>query len=196
VGVSTELTISFGAPFAADGSLLWAAGEGVHHDAHAALAVGSVKTTDGRTIATGTQRTRFLSGAPVARPSPAAVCGHLEERDLVALLGLESNRAGAFVFAASEAVANPAGNIHGGILFCVSELAAAHAAAAAAGLGAESIAVHYLRPGHIGETLRCETEVAHRGRTAATAVVRCRRRDGKTCALATVHYGPVDASNR
>jgi uncharacterized protein (TIGR00369 family) len=193
-GASTQLTVSFGAPLPADGSLLWAGGEAVHHDSHTSLGVGWVKTADGRLVATGTQRTRFMAEIPAASPPPV-VHASRDDRDLATLLGLTYDDADQLRFPTNESVANPAGNVHGGILFSLVELAAADAiGAAGAGLSAEAVSVHYLRASHVGETLRCETEVLHRGRTAATVVVRCRRPDDRICAMGTAHFGPVEAS--
>jgi uncharacterized protein (TIGR00369 family) len=195
-GVSTEMTISFGAPLPADGSLLWGQGGVVHHDEHAALATGSVRTRDGRIVAAGTQRTRFAPADPAIRPLPAAAVEGRATARFDELIGFDVGGEGRPAsLAATAAVSNPGGHVHGGIIFAISELAGGRAAAAVSpGLTTSSVTTIYMRRAQLGERIACKTEVAYRGRTAATAVVRCVRPDGKLCALSTVNFGPVAAS--
>jgi acyl-coenzyme A thioesterase PaaI-like protein len=195
-GVSTEMTINFAAALPADGSVLWGEGGVVHYDEHAALAVGTVKTGDGRIIAAGTQRTRFAPADPAIRPLPAAAVEGRATARFDELIGFELGGEGRPAsLAATDAVSNPGGHVHGGIIFAISEIAAARAVAAVSpGLTTSSVTTIYLRRAQLSERLDCETEIAYRGRTAATAVVRCVRPDGKLCALSIVNFGPVAAS--
>ena len=203
-GMSTEMEASFGRALSADGSPMHAHGEAVHRDALGALATGSVRAPDGSVIAVGTQRTRFAPAAPRPRPLDLVMATALPGRGIADLLGLAAAATttaddgdGPLTFVASSTTANPAGIVHGGILFCASELAASRAlGAAAAGLAPSSLQIVYLRPGAIGQEIRCEAEVVYRGRTAAAAQVRCVRPDGKACSVATLSYGAVVASNR
>ena len=201
-GMSTEMEASFGRALPADGSLLRAHGEAVHRDALGALATGSVRALDGSVIAVGTQRTRFTPAAPRPRPLDPATWTALPGRGIADLLGLaatgdDADGGGPPAFAAGPSVANPAGIVHGGILFCAAELAASQAlGAAAAGLVPSSLQIVYLRPGIIGEEIRCDAEVVYRGRTAAAVHVRCVRPDGKACSVATLSYGAVAPSKR
>ena len=194
-GMSTEMEASFGQTLPEDGSPMRAHGEVVYRDDLGALATGSVRAADGSLIAVGTQRTRFAPAAPRLRPLDRATRTGLSGRGIADLLGLDGD--GPLTFAASPSIANPAGIVHGGILFCASELAASRAlGAAAAGLAPSSLQIVYLRPGIIGEEIRCEAEVLYRGRTAAAAHVRCLRPDGKACTVATLSYGAVAPSKR
>ena len=194
-GVSTEMTISFGVPLPVDGSLLWGHGGVVYRDEHAALATGTVSTQDGRIVAAGTQRTRFTPARPDTRPLPAGSEDGLETAGFGELIGLALDADGLVCLEATDAVSNPGGHVHGGIIFCISELAAARAVAAVSpGLTTSSVTTTYLRQGKLGERLRCDVEIAYRGRTAAAAIVRCLRPDGKACALSTANFGPVAAS--
>lgn len=195
-GVSTEMTISYGVPLPADGSVLWGHGEVVYRDEHAALATGTVRTEDGRVVAAGTQRTRFAPAQPETRPLPAGLEERLATAGFGELIGLELGADGWVSLVATEAVSNPGGHVHGGIIFSIAELAASRAVAAvSSGLATSSVTTSYLRRAELGERIRCETEIAYRGRTAATAIVRCVRADGKACALSTANFGPVAASN-
>ena len=195
-GITIEMEASFGAPPPADGSRLHAHGEAVHRDAQGALATGTVRAADGTLIAAGSQRTRFRSAAPQQRPLDPDAVAPLAGRGIADLLGLAPDGTGELAFIPALRVANTAGIAHGGILFCASELAASRAlGAAAAGLAPSSLKIVYLRPGAIGEELRCLAEIIYRGRTTATVHVRCVRPDGKACTVATLSYGPVLASN-
>ena len=196
-GMSTEMEASFGQTPPADGSPMRAHGEAVHRDALGALATGSVRAADGSVIAVGTQRTRFAPAAPRPRPIDPATQAALPGRGIADLLGLDTDGDGPLTFGAGPSVSNPAGVVHGGILFCASELTASRAlGAAAAGLAPSSLQIIYLRPGTIGEEIRCAAEVVYRGRTAAAVHVRCVRPDGKACSVATLSYGAVGPSNR
>ena len=195
-GMSTEMEVSFGAPPPADGSRLRAHGVTLYRDARGALASGTVRAPDGTLIAAGTQRTRFGSAAPQRRPLHSGATATLPGQGIAELLGLGDGDAGELGFTAAPSAANPAGLVHGGILFCVSELAASRALRAAVhGLAPSSLQIVYLRPGTIGEEIRCATEIVYRGRTGAAVHVRCLRPDGKACTVATLSYGPVLASN-
>jgi acyl-coenzyme A thioesterase PaaI-like protein len=193
--VSTELSMSFGAPLPDDGSLLFAAGSVTYQDGHSAIAIGAVRTADGRCLAVGTTRARFVPGNPIF-PSHADAARDPVASGVVDWLGLEFAPDGQTAgLLAREHVTNPAANVHGGVLFCVSELAATRAVdAEGRGLAVSSMTVLYLRRAPVGEGVSCETEIVHRGRTAAGVLVRCRRPDGNVAALATVNFGPVAAS--
>ncbi len=198
-GVSTEMTVGFGAPVPADGSRLTARGASVHNDAVSALATGTVHGPDGTLIAAGTQRTRFAPGAPVLRPLPAEIERAAAGRGIADLLGVgtAADDDTLLTLMITPALSNPGGILHGGIQFCVAELAASRAIdAARAGLTPSSVHVSYLRAGTMGDTLRLPTETLYRGRKLAVVQVRCVREDGKPCSVATVTYGPVMTSNR
>jgi uncharacterized protein (TIGR00369 family) len=84
-------------------------------------------------------------------------------------------------------LANPLGNLHGGITLLVSDLVAQAAFAAAGGpTRTTSVHVAYPRPMPLGTTVRFEGEVIHRGRTFGVARVTALNATGKPCAVATV----------
>jgi uncharacterized protein (TIGR00369 family) len=196
-GVATELSLSFGARLPADGSLLTAHAAVTFHDDRCAVAVGSITAADGRALVNGTTRTRFVPG--IAEPDPVLLPPHDPgAAGIVEWLGLAFSPDGRTAqMDATVPFANPARNVHGGVLFCASELTASRAVAANTnGLTVSSMTILYLRGVPIGERLAYEVEVVHRGRTSAAASVRCHRADGRTAALATVNFGPAAGEGR
>jgi uncharacterized protein (TIGR00369 family) len=84
-------------------------------------------------------------------------------------------------------LANPLGNLHGGITLLVSDLVAQAAFAAAGGpTRTTSVHVAYPRPMPLGTTVRFEGQVIHRGRTFGVAQVTALNASGRPCAVATV----------
>lgn len=87
-------------------------------------------------------------------------------------------------------VRNPLGNVHGGVLLGVSELAGRLAVPVGRPgqhpLTTTSISVAYLRPGRPPGELRLVSEVVHPGRSVAQVRVSSVRADGKVCSVATV----------
>jgi uncharacterized protein (TIGR00369 family) len=193
--VSTELSISFGAPLPDDGSMVFADGSVIYRDEHSAMAVGAVRTAGGRCLAAGTTRARFVPGNPVF-PSDADAALDPVASDVVDWLGLEFAPDGqTATLVTDEQVTNPAANMHGGVMFCAAELTATRAVHVdAPDLTVSSMTVLYLRRAPLGERITYEAELIHRGRTAAGMLVRCRRPDGNVAALATVNFGPVATS--
>ena len=100
--------------------------------------------------------------------------------------------AATLVLPGSGTLVNPMGNLHGGIMFCASELAG-HAAVQSMDypLTTASVTITYLRPGLATGPTVFEASTVHRGRTLAVTQVTSRNAAGKICTLATVtsHHG-------
>jgi uncharacterized protein (TIGR00369 family) len=129
-----------------------------------------------------TSSTRSPNGAPPG--------GALREASALGQLGASLARTpdGATVaLPGSGTVVNPMGNLHGGIMFCASELAG-HAAVQSADypLTTASVTITYLRPGPATGQTVFEASTVYRGRTLAVAQVTSRNAAGKICTLATV----------
>lgn len=69
---------------------------------------------------------------------------------------------------ASESILNPLGNVHGGAIYTLCDVAAGTAAASRGRAGVTlSSSMTYLRPGHAGEGLLAKTREFKSGRTTA-----------------------------
>jgi uncharacterized protein (TIGR00369 family) len=131
-------------------------------------------------------------GAPPdgAPPDGAPPDGALREASTLGQLGASITRTpdgAALALPGSGAVVNPMGNLHGGIMFCASELAGLAAVQSADyPLTTASVTVTYLRPGPATGQTVFEAGTVYRGRTLAVAQVTSRNAAGKICTLATV----------
>jgi uncharacterized protein (TIGR00369 family) len=191
---STEISVSFCAPIPADASTLRAESRVI--TLGPAGGVGQVCVTDpaGQLVAFGTQRLRWVSGTPAAldgagthprSPAPAP-SGAPALQQLGASISATAEGA-VLTLPPQQALSNPMGALHGGILFCASEMAG-HAAVQRPGEGLTTASVHiaYVRPGTVTEPTAFEAVTLHRGRTLAVSQVTSRNAAGKTCTLATV----------
>jgi uncharacterized protein (TIGR00369 family) len=188
-GVTTSISAEFCASIPADGTLL-GQGQTVHLTETGGVAQGLIKTTSGTTVAVATQHIRFVPGGPVEyRPSidVLAANGHRTILDLLDATHHSHDDRFELHLRAGPNVANPMGNLHGGIVLCLAEIAASMAVQSEQHpLEAASMHVAYVRPGPATGTVRFRTQVAFRGRTSAVVRIDCLRPDAKTCAVATV----------
>ncbi|HEY3003653.1 MAG TPA: PaaI family thioesterase [Kribbellaceae bacterium] len=198
--VSTEIGIDVTGTIPADGSTVRARARSVDADAAGAFATGDVIDASGNVIARCRQRGRFVMppSAPSAPspPTPAATNGSAgvrRERGTAALM----SRIGAVTSLAGDgddlellstpALANPMGNLHGGVTLCVSEWTGARALGrAAAPLTTASVHVAYLRPVPVGSRVRFTTHVVHAGRSLGVARVTGRDDAGRACTVTTL----------
>jgi uncharacterized protein (TIGR00369 family) len=192
--VSSEISVDLCRPVPAGGGVLAAEGRLMYSDDSGGLASGSVVDDAGRLIAMCRQHGRWVSAQPDAppaeRPAPSESPGPSAPAVLTELLGVRPRAAdgGARLTVAVTAdLANPLGNLHGGITLWVSDLVAQAAFAAAGGpTRTTSVHVAYPRPMPLGTTVRFEGQVIHRGRTFGVARVTVLNAAGKPCAVATV----------
>jgi uncharacterized protein (TIGR00369 family) len=192
--VSTEIHADFGQELPGPGAHLRAESSAIALGPRGGLASGVVRA-DGGLIAAATERLQYVPGEPgglaetgAAEPLPAvpdADPGSLDD-----LLGaVRSGTAGTAVlrFTPSTHLANPVGNLHGGVLFAAAELAGRWALEPGPGpLVTSSVHLAFLRPLRLHAEVRLEASVAHRGRTLGVAHVVATDPRGKVCALATV----------
>ncbi len=192
--VSTEIHLDFIEDPPVDGAILraesWVLGRG----ARAGLAGGRIVDAQGRLIASGTTRLQTVPliappGAPAI--SPDDLDSRLRARSIVDLLGVEYAReASGIEFGPSPMLANPMGNIHGGVLLCASEITGS-AALADADFRTTSIHISYLRPCPSDEPVTFAPKIVHRGRSLGIVEVSSRNTAGKTCTTATVTCSAV-----
>lgn len=191
--VSTEIHADFGQQVPGPGVELRAESSAIALGPRGGLASGVVRA--GGLIATATERLQFVPGEPGGL-SETGAARHVPpdtDRDpgsLPELLGaVRAGTAGAAVlrFTPTAQLANPVGNLHGGVLFSAAELAGRWALEPGpAALVTSSVHLAFLRPLRLHEEVRLEAAIAHRGRTLGVAHVVATNPDGKVCALATV----------
>ena len=191
---SIEISVDFCASLPRDGSPLQAESHVVCLSPSGGLAQARVLDATGAVIAFGKQRLRFIHGTPAALTpgddgqEPAVWQRH--QASALELLGaaISSTADGAtLTLPLGPGVSNPMGTLHGGIIFCASELAG-HAALQRPGspLATASVNIAYLRPGPVVGQAAFEAITMHRGRTLAVSQVVSRNAAGKICTLATV----------
>ncbi|MGW6199734.1 PaaI family thioesterase [Kribbella sp. NPDC055110] len=181
--VSTEIGIDLVGPVPADGTVVRARVEALEVDAIGAFATGHVVDSAGTVIAHCRQRGRFV-------PSPVTTSGWTEvpltDGDLMSRLGV-STSADALDVTTTPVLANPMGNLHGGVSFCISEWAGALALdRVGSPLTAASVQVAYLRPVPVGTRLRFTSHVVHAGRTLGVVHVTGSDEAGRSCTVTTL----------
>lgn len=163
--VSAEITLDVLGPLPTSGELT-AVAEVDHVDALGAYATGHLVDDHDRVVARSTQRGRFvpLSGAD---PAPSAYERVAGSGDVVAWL--DRAYADGAPFVVPDVLANPLGNVHGGISLCLSDLIARRAVAAR--LTTASLHLAYTRAIPVGATLAYAAAVRHAGRGLAVVDV-------------------------
>lgn len=181
--VSTEIGIDLVGAIPVDGGTVSATVETLEVDGIGAFATGDVVDATGNVIARCRQRGRFI-------PSPVTTNGWAEvppaDGDLMTRLGASISD-DALELITTPIVANPMGNLHGGVSFCVSEWAGALALSKVGSpLTAASVQVAYLRPIPVGTRIRFTSHVVHAGRTLGVVHVTGYDDAGKPCTVTTL----------
>lgn len=180
--VSAEITVDVLEPLPTRGRL-HAEADLVHVGSLGAFATGRLTDDDGRLVAVGTQRGRFvpMAGDP-GSPSYTPVEG---STDVVRWLSSTYAASGPFVV--PDLMANPLGNVHGGMSLCLSDLVAR--GAVADHLTTASLHITYTRAIPVGATLAYTSEVRHAGRGLAVVDV-TGSVDGRAATVARVVLHP------
>ena len=193
--VSAEVSIELCAPVPMDGSGLRAEASLVQADRSGGLATGRVLDAEGRVVALCSQRGRFVDPdqSELATSGWDAAGDPLMTSRLLgtpALIGarVELTPDGAALhLTASPRLANPLGNLHGGISLCASEIVGLAAInRAGSSLSTASVHVVYARPMPLGTDVTFRATVTHQGRSLAVAQVISTATAGKPCTIATV----------
>lgn len=191
--VSSEISIDICGPIEPGGTLFGSA-RPVRSDSRGSVTSGEVVDEQGRVVAVCRQHGRYVPGLPDFAQPGRAVRSRAEVptdpgsvHDLLGRAPVPEGEAATLDLAATSALVNPLGNVHGGITLLAADLTAL-AAMEAAGqpMTTASIHVAYVRPIPLGSTARFEATVVHQGRTFAVARVEARNAAGKLCATATV----------
>ncbi|MGF7234954.1 MAG: PaaI family thioesterase [Frankia sp.] len=195
--VTTEISVDVAAPGPWRGEGLVAVGRLLSSDDVGGLAACEVVDDSGAIVVTGTARCQFIptpratgAGGDVRSPrsgvEPTAGFGVLD------LLGglMEPGETTARVVVKEPApLSNGVGTVHGGVLFCLSEMAATALTRPDHDLVVEqttSVRVNYLRPARIDEPMTAVAEVLHRGRSVTVSRVTTSGTSGKPYTVAVV----------
>lgn len=207
--VSAQISVDLCAPVPADGSVLTARCRKSYFGEQGGLATGTVTAADGTLIAHCAQHTRWIgasfnpedvkkflaarekdTGTPAseiaAAGGPSSLTELLDAR-------IKAADGGAILeLPVTKELANPLGNLHGGITFAAVDLAAQAALrSVGAPVHAQSVRVAYPRPLPPGQTVRFEAQVVHRGRSLGLVNVTVPNEAGKPCVVASVTTGQV-----
>jgi uncharacterized protein (TIGR00369 family) len=195
--VSVEMFLDFCGPLPGPGEGLRAESRAVTVDASGGLAEGRVLDAAGAVVASCSQRMLFVPGEPdgLAFPPGREPSAHAPGvvppgTGIVDLLGAHLRReddGAALDVALTDRLANPVGNLHGGVLACLSELAGRHALGGSASpLATSSLHITFVRPVSLHQALTLAATVQYRGRGLGVASVTSRNAAGKVCSIATV----------
>jgi uncharacterized protein (TIGR00369 family) len=196
--VSTEISLDLCDPVPDGTHVLTAEGRGDHSDATGGVASCSVTDGSGRLIALCRQHGRWIqipssavpSGASAQAARPVAAPESLA--DLLGTPAADGDGSAQLDLAVTRDLANPLGDLHGGITLCACDLVAQAALTAVAGPPrTTSIHVAYTRPVPGDTVVRFAGRVLHRGRAFAVVQVTAANESGKPCAIATVTTGAL-----
>lgn len=202
--VSAEISLDLVGPVPVDGSRIEASGRHVHSGPHGGMSSGTVRDASGRLVALCRQHGRWVTTVPADPIAPEDVIGEsapagepvaewVPPASLDALLGarVQPTEGGAVLnLPVTSGLANPLGNLHGGITMAACDLAA-QAALHAAGGPTQTATIHvsYPRPMPLGSAPRFEARLVHCGRTLGIVAVTASLDGLKPCAVATITTG-------
>ncbi|GAC67352.1 PaaI family thioesterase [Gordonia soli] len=165
-------------------------GEVVGRDSRGGTTRGAVTDDDGEVLAIAVQRSHLIQSTGL---SAAVAAGSLVDADApirsqLGLVDAEDAPAGAVALAmpATPLAANGMGNVHGGMLIAVSELAAMSAIDARCEYRTTSIDIAYVRPCDAAAPTTFTAEPQHVGRSLAVVRVVAANPSGKPSSIATV----------
>jgi uncharacterized protein (TIGR00369 family) len=192
--VSVELHVDFCGELPGPGQELRGESRVVRADGVGGLAEGRVLDSAGRVVASCSERMLFVPGEPTGLGTPvgpaAWVPGRRPVTDVGTMLGVDQRRTdmgATLALTAGEELTNPVGNLHGGVLLCLTELAGGHALRdPAAPLISSSVHITFVRPVALHQQVRLDASVVHRGRKLGVASVVTTDAAGTLCTVATV----------
>lgn len=182
--VTTELSLDIAAPLPDDGQRVSATAAPVLLDEAGGLARGELRDAAGRCLAVGTTWSRFIAGIPdeVLRP-PEVPAGIARGACLSDLLRVRLQDTGRIDLPARVELGNARGVVHGGVLLCLTVMAAEEALRDS-GLEVASVRVAYLRPAR-GE-LAFAPAIIRQGRSLCLVRVEVADVAGVPCTTATI----------
>jgi uncharacterized protein (TIGR00369 family) len=184
---STEISVDFCADPPSDGQTAVCRARPLHIGQSSGLAGGEVRSSDGDLLGIATQRQRFITARADRVCLPEVVVPEVERRSLPDILGAHvvPGPPVALRFPGSSDLRNSTGSVHGGVLLCGAEMAAA-AADPRAELVTSSIRICYLRAVPAADDLEFVTREIRRGRTQSVIAVEVRDARGKPAVTSTV----------
>jgi uncharacterized protein (TIGR00369 family) len=196
--VSTEISVDFCARVPVNGSTLLAQSHTVEFDLVGGLSQGRIVDRDGRTVALGSERVRFVpetasnpaydeTRSILTRPEPLTATSGMPTPDLLGAVTHRHDGGATVILPAPIGLANPMGNLHGGISLCISEIAGLAALQSGSGpLVTASVHITFLRPVAVDAEVAFTANTLHRGRSLGMAQVISLNPAGKACTIATV----------
>lgn len=186
--VSTEISLEVVGAVPTDGSRVRAEGRVVHRDGPSVLARGRAVDESGGTIVYAHERGRLIGTSPPseARRAADAWTPDAHESGTIAQLFAEEvllREAGAEVLVGHR-LANPLGNLHGGMSLCLTEWLAAKATPGLA--RTSSIRMQYVRPLPRGTEATAVVTADYRGRSLGVMRVIISDASGKPCTIGSV----------
>jgi len=184
--VSTEIAFDAVGPLPEAGTVVRAEARLAHHDSIGGLSLGRIIDANGREIAHGRQRGRYVPVDGDFDPSVTKGLSAARPESPLELLDTSTISTGHLEIEGISAFANPLGNVHGGITLFLSDLLAGKCVDSTQGLQTASVHVTYLRPIRGDSNARFNTAVVHRGRSLGVAHVGSEAVDGRPFTVATV----------
>lgn len=195
--VTTELRIDLLARPRAGTSGLGLRSDHLGDDGHCLITRGEVLDDDGTVLAAGLVKSMEVAGAAELDhyddepPWPSALApGTLAEVLCLTLHHLDDgpggSRAVEAVIAPEPALANPLGNLHGGVFAAVAEVAGAAVFPHEREVSSSSLDVRYIRQIPLVGPVTVRAETVHDGRSWGISRVSTLDERGKVCAVASV----------
>jgi acyl-coenzyme A thioesterase PaaI-like protein len=186
--VSTEISLDVVGQIPTDGSRVRAEGGVVHRNGSSVFARGRVIDQSGATIAYAQERGRLIPGSPGEAAGGAGSAWSPKDAAAESIgelfgTGFRLLEGGADVHV-GERLANPLGNLHGGMSLCLTEWLASRATPALA--RTSSVRMQYVRPLPGGTHATAVVTVDYRGRSLAALRVVIADAAGKPCTIGSV----------
>ncbi|WP_139342507.1 MULTISPECIES: PaaI family thioesterase [Protofrankia] len=186
--ISTEITLDIVRDLPLDGTMVHAEGRVVHADEVGALARGRVRTESGDVVAYCQERGRWIDRSPPEDVIANGVVTTDEPLDVGTLAGLFGHavtvRPPHMDVTALPRLANPLGNLHGGVTLCLTDWLAALTLPRPA--RTVSIHVHYVRNIPPLTNVQLTANIEHPGQSLGTIRVVATNGTGKPCTIGTV----------
>ena len=195
--VTTELRIDLLSRPRAGSTGLGVRADHLGNDGHCLTTRGEVLDDDGEVVAAGLVKSMGIAGAVDSNdydeepPWPAALapgalaevlCLTMDSRDD----GPGGTRAVEAIVAPEPALANPLGNLHGGVFAAVAEIAGAAVFPHQREVSSSSLDVRYIRQIPLVAPVTVRAEVLHDGRSWGIAQATTLDERGRVCAVASV----------
>jgi uncharacterized protein (TIGR00369 family) len=188
--VSVGIRMDFVSDPLTDDAVICVDGTLVSRDSGGGLTTGRVLDSAGGVVAQATQRSHLVTGYHPGLAQSVDIPAGWDGGDCIPEIFGIKNPTGTgrntLELPPSAFTRNQMGNVHGGVLICVAELAALRALDAAPELVTASIDTVYMRPCAGDEPVVFRSEIVHSGRSLEVVQVVAENSAGKPCVRSTV----------